>query len=200
VSNDSIDTREHMLRHFKLILVVTNTNLVQKHSTQIVSGKKSTSISVQAQNSSINSSFAEPQPSYEQLHKHLVDLSSSKRAAITARYFRVNEYGSNDVLMGISVPDVRSVSKAMGFFGYPLLRQLNSSKYHEERLLALVDIVNRYKLVQKAENDKDKEEIFNFYVNDMRNGIDNWDLVGKDDELLAIKWRFSTNLYARCVR
>ncbi|CAG8659377.1 11126_t:CDS:2, partial [Paraglomus occultum] len=122
----------------------TTERLLKKRSTKIVSRQKPDALSVNLQTRQVlkkteNASagaFAEPQPSYKQLHQQLVKLSSNKRAAIQTKYFRVEEYEDEDVLMGITVPDVRSVSKDTGFFDYPLLKQLVLSKYHEERLLA----------------------------------------------------------------
>nr|CAG8493953.1 5986_t:CDS:2 [Entrophospora candida] len=111
---------------------------------------------------------------YSQIHDKLLLKASKKRAAISARYLRAEKYGKGDLLMGTSVPDIRSVSKSLGFLSYEMLKDLIQSKYHEERILAAINIVDRFKVTKDLE---EKKIIFDFYINDMRQGIDNWDLV-----------------------
>jgi 3-methyladenine DNA glycosylase AlkD len=72
----------------------------------------------------------------------------------------------------VTVPEVRSVAKK--FFDLPFvdIQKLLQSKIHEERLLALILLVNRFK---KA-SEKERKTIYEFYIKNTKY-INNWDLV-----------------------
>ncbi|CAG8595554.1 1663_t:CDS:2, partial [Scutellospora calospora] len=109
-----------------------------------------------------------------EIHAQLQSKASKQRATSLAKYFRVIEYGKGDILMGVRVPDVRSLSKSLGFLSYPILKKLIKSKYHEERLLAVINVVTKFKNTQDP---TELAEIFRFFIEQMREGVDNWDLV-----------------------
>ncbi len=56
------------------------------------------------------------------------------------------------------------------------IQALLDAKIHEKRLIALIVLIEKYKKADKAGDEKKKEEIFNFYLNNTKN-INNWDLV-----------------------
>ncbi|CAG8760222.1 14297_t:CDS:1, partial [Racocetra fulgida] len=109
-----------------------------------------------------------------EIHEQLQSKASKQRATILTKYLRVVEYGEGDILMGVKVPDVRTISKSLGFLSYSILKELIQSKYHEERLLAVINIVTKFKNTQDP---ADLMEIFRFFIEQMRVGVNNWDLV-----------------------
>src|SRR4051794_17726806 len=113
-------------------------------------------------------------PTLSSIHAQLAAQASKKRVEILIKYFRVEEYGRGDIFLGLRVPNVRAISKSLGFLPFTLLKKLISSKFHEERLLSVINVVDKYKVSQDSNEQK---ELFEFYINEMREGIDNWDLV-----------------------
>lgn len=104
----------------------------------------------------------------------LQQLTSTERALLSARYFKTGpgEYGEGDVFIGLTVPQTRSVVKTFKNLSLVELEILLHSPIHEERLAALLILVEQFK---KAESKKQKE-IVDFYLNNTA-FINNWDLV-----------------------
>lgn len=111
----------------------------------------------------------------------LVDLKSELRnrvnpekAAFFPRFFKSGpgEYGEGDKFLGVTVPDQRIVAKQ--FKNLPLadLKELLMSGWHEERLTALIIMVNQF----KKSGPTKQEELYDFYLAHT-NQINNWDLV-----------------------
>ncbi len=82
------------------------------------------------------------------------------------------EYGEGDRFLGLKVPVIRKIANAHTDLTFAELQKLLDSKYHEERLAALLILVKIFPMSGDAE----KEKIFNFYLNNTAN-INNWDLV-----------------------
>lgn len=116
-----------------------------------------------------------------QLKKDLQKLKNPQKAKILARFFKTGkgEYGEGDVFLGITVPQQRKVAKKYPDLTLKQLQNLLSSKIHEYRLTALFILINKYR---KAD-EKDKKEIFNFYLQNTKN-INNWDLVDASAEYI----------------
>ncbi|RHZ59950.1 hypothetical protein Glove_360g164 [Diversispora epigaea] len=108
------------------------------------------------------------------IHSYLLSKASKKTSTFLTKYFRVEEYKTGDIILGIKVPEIRFLSKSLDFLPFPILRGLIKSKYHEERLLAIINVVEKYKTSQDSTI---QESIFNFFVEEMISGVDNWDLV-----------------------
>ncbi len=107
----------------------------------------------------------------------LAAVASQKDAEFLAGYFKtgLGGYGEGDVFIGVRVPASRAIAKH--FKGLPLeeLEILLDSPVHEHRLTALHIIVGQF---QKAKGDRQREELFDFYLDAaMRGRINNWDLV-----------------------
>jgi len=82
-------------------------------------------------------------------------------------------YAECDIFLGIKVPDLRKVAREVYTeISLDEVQQLLSSKYHEERLCALIILV--YKM--KKANEKEQERIVKFYLDNTQN-INGWDLV-----------------------
>ena len=108
------------------------------------------------------------------LGKEIKSVSNPDKAKFLQRFFKTGkgEYAEGDFFLGIVVPVQRQIAKKYKPLSFPELKKLITSKYHEERLIALLILVERFK---KAKEDE-KEKIVKFYL-DNRKGINNWDLV-----------------------
>lgn len=93
-------------------------------------------------------------------------------ARTLARFFKTGpgEYGEGDRFLGISIPDIRAVARLDDGAGDVGL--LLHSPWHEERLLALMLLVQRFERGGEAA----KREIVNLYLSETK-WINNWDLV-----------------------
>ena len=116
--------------------------------------------------------------SLEELKKELKSKANKEKAKLLQGFFKTKkgEYGEGDVFLGVIVPETRKT--AIKFKSLPLndVEQLLKSKIHEERLCALLLLVHNYNLAKKNNDEKTKEDIFNFYLKST-NYINNWDLV-----------------------
>ena len=108
------------------------------------------------------------------LRKEIKSVSNPAKAKFLQRFFKTGkgEYAEGDVFLGIVVPVQRQLANKYTELSFDDLEKLISSKYHEERLIELLILVERFK---KADEDE-KEKIVQFYL-DNRKGINNWDLV-----------------------
>lgn len=108
------------------------------------------------------------------LKKELRDRINPEKAAFFPRFFKtgVGEYGEGDMFLGITVPNIRLVAKKFANLSIGDIERLLVSKWHEERLLALIIMVNQFK---KADEAKQKE-LYEFYLSNT-GSINNWDLV-----------------------
>lgn len=109
-----------------------------------------------------------------EIHQRLEALADPEHAEILQRFFKTGpgQYGEGDIFVGIRVPAIRKL--AMEFKGVTLkeLRSTIQSPIHEERLLALLILVNDF---PKSDDDKQKQ-IYDFYLKNTKH-INNWDLV-----------------------
>lgn len=92
------------------------------------------------------------------------------------KYFHKTDkggYAEKDIFLGITVPDIRKVAKQVyNEIALNEVQKLLNSKYHEERLCALVILV----LKMKKADEKEQQKIVGFYLNNTKN-INGWDLV-----------------------
>ena len=112
--------------------------------------------------------------SLAELRKEIKTVSNPDKAKFLQRFFKTGkgEYAEGDVFLGIVVPVQRQIAKKYTELSFDDLEKLITSKYHEERLIALLILVERFK--KASEDEKDK--IIKFYLKN-RKGINNWDLV-----------------------
>lgn len=101
--------------------------------------------------------------------------ASPQRAKGAQRYFKTGpgEYGEGDIFIGVDAPNQRVIAKK--YFQTATLIDaavLIKSKIHEERQVALLILVLKYKKADEAE----REKIFKAYLQNTR-FINNWDLV-----------------------
>jgi len=102
------------------------------------------------------------------------ELSNPKIAEHSLRFFKTGpgEYGEGDLFLGIRVPVTKKVARKFKELPVDEVLKLLKSKYHEERLLALIMLVNRF----KKETDKEQKKIYEAYLSHTEY-INNWDLV-----------------------
>ena len=110
--------------------------------------------------------------SLDDLKLDLRKESDSEKAKILQRFFKTGkgEYGEEDIFLGITVPKQKEIAIKYESLALKDIQLLLKSKIHEERLTALLILVNNYK---KSEN---KSEIYDFYLKNTKN-INSWDLV-----------------------
>ena len=111
------------------------------------------------------------------VQEELAAVASQSDADFLAGYFKTGPggYGEGDIFVGVRVPESRRIAKHSK--GLPLeeLDVLLDSPIHEHRLCALHIVVGQF---EKAKTDRQREELFNFYLDAaMRGRINNWDLV-----------------------
>lgn len=112
--------------------------------------------------------------SLNEIRKKIEAEKNPAQALILQRFFKTGkgDYGEGDVFYGIKVPVQRKIVKQFKDLSYDDLQILISSKIHEERLIAALILVERFKRSDKQA----RKVIFNFYLKN-RKGINNWDLV-----------------------
>ena len=117
----------------------------------------------------------------EQLQKDLRKLANPQKAKILQRFFKTGkgEYGEGDVFLGITVPEQRKIAIRFKTLDLRDIQKLLNSKIHEERLIALLILFEKYR---KA-NDLDKKKVFDFYLKNSKR-INNWDLVDLSAHLI----------------
>ena len=149
----------------------------------------------------------------KQLRKDLRKLANPKKANILQSFFKTGkgEYGEGDIFLGITVPEQRKVAVRYNLpagkvetLDFRNIQKLLNSKIHEERLVALLILVEQYKKVDEA----NKNKIFDFYLKNTKR-INNWDLVDLSapkivgrhlldkDRSILYKFARSANLWER---
>jgi 3-methyladenine DNA glycosylase AlkD len=108
------------------------------------------------------------------IQKLLRELGDADIASQSQRFFKTGkgEYGEGDRFLGIRVPVLRRLVREYRSVSYKELLGLFHSPYHEERLFALLLLVDRFERSDVSERLK----IYQFYLTHMEY-INNWDLV-----------------------
>jgi 3-methyladenine DNA glycosylase AlkD len=108
------------------------------------------------------------------LQRDLRKVSTRARAKISQSFFKTGpgEYGEGDRFLGAAVPELRKLS--VKYDGLPRkdVTSLLRSRWHEERLLALLILVRQY----GRADDADRHAIYKLYLANTRY-INNCDLV-----------------------
>ncbi|MBI3396430.1 MAG: DNA alkylation repair protein [Spirochaetia bacterium] len=115
--------------------------------------------------------------------------ANAKDAVNLARYFKTGpgDYGEGDVFLGLRVPAIRTLVREFRGMPHPEIKRMVSSKYHEERLAALLLMVDAY----KRADDALRERIYKLYLSS-RKYINNWDLVDLSAPNIVGAWSLST--------
>ena len=141
-----------------------------------------------------------------ELRKKIKAISNPDIAKTMQWFFKTGkgDYGEGDIFTGLKVPTQRKLAQEFRDLSLTDLKILLNSPVHEERLISLLILVDKY----EKGNEQEKEVIFSFYLKN-RNGINNWDLVDlsapkiigkhllKKDKSLLFKFALSKNLWDR---
>jgi hypothetical protein len=139
-----------------------------------------------------------------EMRKAVRDLGRPARATILQRFFKTGpgEYGEGDRFLGLTVPQVRSLVRRFHPAEFPPIAAILRSPYHEERLLGLLLLVERYRKGPAA----DRRTAYRLYCRSF-SCINNWDLVDATAEHVVgphgvdrpqlLAWAASPNLWIR---
>ena len=110
---------------------------------------------------------------FELIDKELKQNASKLEAKKLQKYFKTEkgEYGEGDIFLGLNLDLLNQIAKKYKNIDFNDIKKLLKSKYHEERTLSLIMLVNLYK-----NKKSDKKKIVDFYLNNLET-INNWDLV-----------------------
>ena len=108
------------------------------------------------------------------IHNELLQLANEKIAEHSQRFFKTGkgEYGEGDIFLGIRVPLLRKLVKKYRGISITEVRKLLHSKFHEERLLAVLMLVQLFKSGDKSV----EKQVYDLYLENTE-FINNWDLV-----------------------
>ena len=110
----------------------------------------------------------------QDIQKRLKKLGNKEHATISQRFFKTGpgEYGEGDVFIGIRVPVLRALVKEYVDLSVEQILILLRSHIHEERLLALLLLVDSF----TKGDDAVRTSIYESYLKNIR-FVNNWDLV-----------------------
>ena len=134
-------------------------------------------------------------------------LANKEIAQHSLRFFKTDkgEYGHGDLFLGVRAPKIRSIAKKHIDISITDMQTLIRSKYHEERFLGLIILVNKY---AKTKDKKTKNQLYKIYISSFKY-INGWDLVdvtcphvtGKHlidkDRTILYKWAKSDDLWTK---
>lgn len=114
-----------------------------------------------------------------QMRRELRALATPDSAAVLQRFFKTGpgEYGEGDQFLGIRVPQLRALARRHRQASRDDRLHLLRSPWHEERLLALLLMVDAFGRGAAAE----REQVYADYLAHTR-FINNWDLVDTSAE------------------
>lgn len=109
------------------------------------------------------------------IQRELRELGDAEIARHSLRFFKTGpgQYGSGDRFWGIRVGALRVMAKKHQGISFKDVSELLRSEFHEERLTALLILVQRY---QRPIDKGEREAIYQQYLDNIQ-WINNWDLV-----------------------
>ena len=134
-------------------------------------------------------------------------LANKEIAQHSLKFFKTDkgEYGHGDLFLGVRAPKIRLIAKKHIDISITDMKTLIQSKYHEERFLGLIILVNKY---AKTKDKKNRNQLYKIYVSSFKY-INNWNLVdvtcphvtGKHlidkDRTILYKWAKSEDLWTK---
>ena len=112
--------------------------------------------------------------SLEKLRSKLRTMADPEKAKVLQRFFKTGpgQYGEGDVFLGIQVPALRKLAKENPDLDEAAFQVLLRSSIHEERMLSLLILIQKY----VRGTDEERKKIYDFYLENT-SFINNWDLV-----------------------
>lgn len=109
----------------------------------------------------------------EKWQNELRQYASPEKAQILSRFFKTGKggYGEGDLFLGITVPVIRAVSRNHTGESLDTIAGMLSSPWHEDRMSALLALVEKYHREKNA-----RKEIAEFYIANLSRA-NNWDLI-----------------------
>ena len=122
------------------------------------------------------------------LAARLRQRADKSRVPVLQRFFKTGpgEYAEGDVFIGVTVPDLRRVCRECRGAAIPDVLALLGSVVHEERLLALLLLVEIF----RRGSDETKREVYRLYLANTK-FINNWDLVDSSAPHIVGAWLFA---------
>ena len=119
------------------------------------------------------------------LEQVLRELADPAIAEHSQRFFKTakGEYGEGDLFLGVRVPVIRRQVKKYKDVPLQQVKALLKSAYHEERLFALLLLVDKY----SRGSTEQKQIIYELYLANTRY-INNWDLVDSSAHKIVGKY------------
>ncbi|MDQ6828389.1 MAG: DNA alkylation repair protein [Gemmatimonadota bacterium] len=129
-----------------------------------------------------SSSSTDAVPSLATVRNELRAQADPERAIHHLRFFKTGpgQYGEGDRFLGVRVPALRALGKAHRRLPVADALEMLRSEWHEERLLALIMLVDAYERGDATQ----RQEIYNAYLLHAR-FINNWDLVDSSAEFIV---------------
>lgn len=117
-----------------------------------------------------------------QARKRLREFATVRNADAAKWFFKTDDggYSAHDRFIGVKVPNTRIIAKEFRDLSLPQVQILLRSKIHEQRLLALIILVNRAK---KCKSLQALAPLHQFYMKNLKH-VNNWDLVDVSAEHL----------------
>ncbi len=121
----------------------------------------------------------------QDIRRELKGLGDPEKAAHAQGFFKTGpgQYGEGDCFLGIRVPVIRKFAKQCRDLTLPQILNLLKSRYHEERLLALVVLVGQY----EQGDEQLRGKIVALYLENT-DRINNWDLVDASAHRIVGPW------------
>lgn len=109
-----------------------------------------------------------------EIQTRILRLANKKKAKILQGFFKTGpgQYGEGDIFLGITVPILRELAKECRETSINEAQKLLRSEIHEQRLLALFLLIQKF----KDGDDMTKKKIYDLYLRNTA-FINNWDLV-----------------------
>src|SRR5919197_6502223 len=97
----------------------------------------------------------------DSIRKDLRAMADTAKAKILQGFFKTGpgQYGEGDVFLGVTVPESRQIAKRFSQLPLGEIKTLLYSGVHEERLVALLILVQKYSTLGS-----EKEQIVRFYL------------------------------------
>jgi 3-methyladenine DNA glycosylase AlkD len=120
------------------------------------------------------------------VRKALRDHADPLRAQGAARFFKTGKggYGEGDMFIGVTVPQQRAIARGHRLLALEHIDRLLRSRIHEERLTALLILVDQF---NRSQDERSRQRIFDLYMKRLP-FINNWDLVDSSAEHIVGGW------------
>lgn len=128
-----------------------------------------------------------PRPTLAAIRRALRARACAADARALQWFFKTGpgEYGEGDVFIGVKVPGIRAVARQYRAMPLRTVSALLASRIHEERLLALLGLVDQFQRTDPAR----RGGLYRFYLAHTAR-INNWDLVDLSAPGIVGGWLF----------